>query len=104
MNILYNNNSVIGRLFQYFSAYFTSTTRPTRTLLTWMLIGMLVLEGLPSIRWLYRHFLSQVSPKSLNCYTGHALSPSWMTMLSSQQRPDWLWILFQTHSGMSLCF
>ena len=68
MNILYNNNSVIGRLFQYFSAYFTSTTRPTRTLLTWMLIGMLVLEGLPSIRWLYRHFLSQVSPKSLNCY------------------------------------
>ena len=68
MNILYNNNSVIGILFQYFSAYFTSATRPTRTLLTWLLIDMLVLEGLPSIRWLYRHFLSKVYPKSLNCY------------------------------------
>jgi hypothetical protein len=68
MSILYNNNSVIGRLFQYFSAYFTSATRPTRVLLTWLLIGMLVLEGMPSIRWLYRHFLSQVNPKSLNCY------------------------------------
>ncbi len=68
MNILYNNNSAIGRLFQYFSAYFTSPTRPTKTLLTWLLIGMLVLEGMPSIRWLYRHFLSQVYPKSLNCY------------------------------------
>ena len=68
MSILYNNNSVIGRLFQYFSAYFTSATRPTRVLLTWLLIGMLVLEGMPSIRWLYRHFLSQVYPKSLNCY------------------------------------
>ena len=68
MSILYNNNSVIGRLFQYFSAYFISATRPTKTLLTWLLIGMLVLEGIPSIRWLYRHFLSQVYPKSLNCY------------------------------------
>ena len=68
MSILYNNNSAIGRLFQYFSAYFTSATRPTRTLLTWLLIGMLVLEGMPSIRWLHRHFLSQVYPKSLNCY------------------------------------
>ena len=68
MSILYNNNSVIGRLFQYFSAYFTSATRPTKTLLTWLLIGILVLEGMPSIRWLYRHFLSKVYPKSLNCY------------------------------------
>ena len=68
MSTLYTNNSVIGRLFQYFSAYFGSTTRPTRVLLTWMLIGMLALEGMPSIRWLYRHFLSQVYPKSLNCY------------------------------------
>ena len=68
MSILYNNNSAIGRLFQYFSAYFTSATRPTKTLLTWLLIGMLVLEGVPSIRWLYRHFLSKVYPKSLNCY------------------------------------
>ena len=48
--------------------YFTSATRPTRTLLTRLLIGMLVLEGMPSIRWLYRHFLSQVYPQSLNCY------------------------------------
>ncbi len=68
MNLLYTKHSVIGRLFQYFSAYFGSVTRPTRILLTWLLIGMLALEGMPSIRWLYRHFLSQVYPKSLNCY------------------------------------
>ena len=68
MNILYSNNSVIGRLFKYFSTYFASATRPTRVLLTWMLIGMLALEAMPSIRWLYRHFLSQVYPKTLNCY------------------------------------
>ena len=68
MNLLYNNNSVIGRLFQSFSAYFASATRPTRFLLTWMLIGMLALESMHSIRWLYQHFLSQVYPKSLNCY------------------------------------
>lgn len=29
-----------------------------------LLIGILVLEGVPSIHWLYR----QVNPKSLNCY------------------------------------
>ena len=68
MNTLYTSNSVIGRLFEYFSAYFASTTRPTRVLLTWLLIAMLALEGMPSIRQLYRHFLSRVYPKSLNCY------------------------------------
>ena len=68
MDTLYTNFGVIGILFQYFSAYFLSLTKPTRLLLTWLIIGMLALENVPSIRHLYYHFLRRVCSKSLNSY------------------------------------
>ena len=68
MNTLYTNSGIIGILFRYFSAYFLPLTKPTKLLLTWLIIGILTLESMPSIRYLYRHFLHRVYPKSLNCY------------------------------------
>jgi len=68
MNTLYTNSWIIGILFQYFSAYFSHLTNPTRQLLTWLIVGILTLESTPSIRHLYRHFLHRVYTKSLNCY------------------------------------
>ena len=68
MGTLYTNNGIIGILFKYFSEYFSSVTKPTCFLLTWLVIGMLALESVPSVRFLYRHFLCKVYPRSLNCY------------------------------------
>ena len=36
MNSLYLENSIIGSLFRFFSPYFSTATRPTRFLLTWL--------------------------------------------------------------------
>jgi len=68
MNLLYTENSIIGRLFQFFLEYFPDATRPTQKLLAWFLLAYVTLETVPSIRYMHRHFLSSVSPSSLNCY------------------------------------
>ena len=36
MNSLYLENSIIGSLFRFFSPYFSTATRPTQFLLTWL--------------------------------------------------------------------
>lgn len=61
---LYTETSVIGRLLSIFSTLFPSATKPTRYLLTWFLIGQLALESAPSVRCLYRQFLSRQTDKA----------------------------------------
>ena len=68
MNSLYLENSIIGSLFRFFSQYFSAATRPTRFLLTWLVIAQLALQGFPSLRFLHRNFLSQVTHRCLNSY------------------------------------
>lgn len=67
-NLLYNKNTVIGRLFCYFSAYFGNVSSPTAESLFLLLLSMLALESADSIRFLYKHFLSKVTEKSLNAF------------------------------------
>ena len=68
MTSLYTEKSVIGRLLTIFSSLFPSATRPTRHLLAWSLIAQLALELAPSVRCLFRQFLSKQTDASLNSY------------------------------------
>ena len=68
MTSLYTEKSVIGRLLTIFSSLFPSATRPTRHLLAWLLIAQLALESAPSVRCLFRQFLSKQTDASLNSY------------------------------------
>ena len=71
--ILYNKNSLIGRLYRYFFMYFETCTMPTANTLFLLVLSILVVEAAPSIRFLYRHFLSGITEKSLNTFY-HACS------------------------------
>lgn len=68
MTSLYTEKPVIGRLLTIFSSLFPSATRPTRHLLAWSLIAQLALESAPSVRCLFRQFLSKQTDASLNSY------------------------------------
>ena len=68
MNSLYLENSTMGSLFRFFSRYFSQATRPTQFLLTWLVIAQLALQSFPSLRFLHRNFLSQVTHRCLNSY------------------------------------
>ena len=65
MNLLYLENSIIGSLFRFFSPYFSTAIRPTRFLLTWLVIAQVALQAFPSLRFLHRNFLSQVTHRCL---------------------------------------
>lgn len=84
MTSLYTETSVIGRLLSIFSTLFPSATKPTRYLLTWFLIGQLALESAPSVRCLYRQFLSRQTDKALTSYY-HALVNEHVTDRSIRQ-------------------
>ncbi len=68
MNSLYLENSTMGSLFRFFSRYFSTATRPTQFLLTWLVIAQLTLQSFPSLRFLHRNFLSSVTHRCLNSY------------------------------------
>ena len=65
---LYLENSIISSPFRFFSTYFSTATRPTRFLLTWLVIAQVALQAFPSLRFLHRNFLSQVTHRCLNSY------------------------------------
>ena len=68
MNSLYLENSTMGSLFRFFSRFFSTATRPTQCLSTWLVIAQLALQTFPSLRFLHRNFLSQVTHCCLNSY------------------------------------
>ena len=68
MSSLYLENSIMGSLFRFFSRYFSTATRPTQCLLTWLVIAQLALQSFPSLRFLHRNFLSSVTHRCLNSY------------------------------------
>ena len=68
MSQLYTNQPTVNRLQTIFSSLFPSATRPTRHLLAWILIAQLALESAPSVRCLFRQFLSKQTDASLNSY------------------------------------
>ena len=68
MNSLYLENSIMGSLFRFFSRFSSMATRPMQYLLTWLVIAQLALQAFPSLRFLHRNFLSQVTHRCLNSY------------------------------------
>ncbi|KIR02532.1 hypothetical protein P261_01347 [Lachnospiraceae bacterium TWA4] len=67
-NSLYNKKTIIGRLKIYFQEYFSSCTTPTAESLFLLVLSILALESAHSIRFLYEHFLSGITEKSLNAF------------------------------------
>ena len=68
INSLYNKNNLIGRLFQYFFIYFETFSAPTAETLFLLVLSILAMESAHSIRFLYRHFLSGITEKSLTAF------------------------------------
>jgi len=67
-DLLYNEKNLIGRLYRYFYIYFETFSAPTIETLFLLVLSMLALESADSIRFLYRHFLSGITEKSLNAF------------------------------------
>ena len=59
---------MIGRLHKYFSAYFKTCSSSSAETLFLLILSILALESAHSIRFLYRHFLSGITKKSLNAF------------------------------------
>lgn len=73
INSLYSKDNMIGRLHQYFFTYFETFSAPTAETLFLLVLSILAMESAHSIRFLYRHFLSGITEKSLNTFY-HACS------------------------------
>ena len=58
----------MSRLYHYFFIYFKECSAPTAESFFLFLLSILVLESADSLRFLYRHFISQVTEKSLNAF------------------------------------
>ena len=65
---LYNEKTLIGRLHQYFLIYFETFSVPTADTLFLLILSILTLESAHSIWFLYQHFLSGITEKSLNVF------------------------------------
>ena len=70
---LYNEKTLTGRLHKYFLIYFETFSAPAADTLFLLVLSILTLESVHSIRFLYQHFLSGITTKSLNTFF-HACS------------------------------
>ena len=70
---LYNEKTLTGRLHKYFLIYFETFFAPTADTLFLLVLSILTLESVHFIRFLYQHFLSGITTKSLNTFF-HACS------------------------------
>ena len=70
---LYNEKTLTGKLHKYFLIYFETFSAPTADTLFLLVLSTLTLESVHSIRFLYQHFLSGITTKSLNTFY-HACS------------------------------
>ena len=67
-NTTYNEKTLIGRLRRYFLIYFETFSVSTADSLFLLIFSILALESAHSIRFLYHHFLSGITKKSLNVF------------------------------------
>ncbi len=70
---LYNEKTLTGRLHKYFLIYLETFSAPTADTLFLLVLSILTLESVHFIRFLYQHFLSGITTKSLNTFY-HACS------------------------------
>ena len=67
-NTTYNEKTLMGRLRRYFLIYFETFSVSTADSLFLLIFSILALESVHSIRFLYHHFLSGITKKSLNVF------------------------------------
>lgn len=67
-NTTYNEKTLIGRLRRYFLIYFETFSVSTADSLFLLILSILALESAHSICFLYHHFLSGITKKSLNVF------------------------------------
>lgn len=67
-NTTYNEKTLMGRLRRYFLIYFETFSVSTADSLFLLIFSILALESAHSIRFLYHHFLSGITKKSLNVF------------------------------------
>ena len=65
INLLYNEKTIIGRLYYYFYNYFETFTAPTIKTLILFLLYILTSESEGSTWFHYTHFLPKIMDKSL---------------------------------------
>lgn len=65
-NLLYNLDTVFGRIYRFFYSIFDGVSKPTRHTLSLFVISMIVMEGVDSVRNVFRGFMCGITSKSLN--------------------------------------
>ena len=73
VRLIIQQKNLIGRLYRYFYIYFETFSAPTADTLFLLVFSILTLESVHSIRFLYQHFSSGITTKSLNTFY-HACS------------------------------
>ena len=68
MTTLYMKGTVICKLQEVFSQYFSEQTKPTAQHLFDLVLSTLALNGFQSIRFLHQHFIQKIAGNSLNSY------------------------------------
>ena len=68
MTTLYTKGTVICKLWDAFSKYFSEQTKPTAQHLFELVLSILALNGYQSVRFLHEHFIRKISENSLNSY------------------------------------
>lgn len=68
LHLLHNKNNLIGRLYQYFYIYFKTFSASAAETVFLLVLFVLAIKSAASICFLYKHFLSGTTQKSLNAF------------------------------------
>ena len=105
-NTTYNEKTLMGRLRRYFLIYFETFSVSTADSLFLLIFSILALESAHSIRFLYHHFLSGITKKSLNvfllCLNSSAKNMSLFSVTAGIQRKIWSLLLMNIQTLISL--
>ena len=68
MTSLYTEDSVIGKLWRWFSQIFSEETKPTARHLFELALSVLALDGFQSVKFNFEHFISEISDFELKSF------------------------------------
>ena len=89
MTSLYTKDSVIGKLWTWFSGIFSEETKPVAQHLFEVALSVMALDGFQSVKFSFDHFIAEISAYELNSFY-YALNESKISLL------DWMKHLTET--------
>ncbi len=89
MTSLYTEDSVIGKLWRWFSQIFSEESKPTARHLFELALSVLALDGFQSVKFNFEHFISEISDFELKSFY-YALNEGKITL------SDWMENLMRT--------